>query len=58
MARRLSPEGRAELEARREQLELELRRVTAELRSDEALQASPPPQRRAAPLVFGGVKMV
>jgi hypothetical protein len=38
MARRLSAEGRAELEARREQLELELRLVTATLRSDDALR--------------------
>jgi hypothetical protein len=38
MARRLSAEERAGLEARREQLQLELRLVEAELRSDEALR--------------------
>jgi hypothetical protein len=38
MTRRLSEAERLELEQRREQLELELRLVTAELRSDEALR--------------------
>jgi hypothetical protein len=38
MVRRLSAEGRAELEARREQLQLELRLIEGELRSDEALR--------------------
>jgi hypothetical protein len=38
MARRLSAEERAELEGRREALQLELRLVEAELRSDEALR--------------------
>ena len=38
MARRLSESGRAELEAKRERLQLELRLVTATLRSDEAMK--------------------
>ena len=38
MARRLSEGERVELQARREQLELELRLLTATLRSDEALR--------------------
>jgi hypothetical protein len=38
MARRLSVEDRAQLERRREQLALELKLITAELRSDEVLR--------------------
>jgi hypothetical protein len=38
MARRLSTAGRAELEARREKLQLELRLIEGELRTDEALR--------------------
>jgi hypothetical protein len=38
MARRLSAGERAALEGRRERLQLELRLVEAELRSDEALR--------------------
>jgi hypothetical protein len=37
MSRRLSAEERAELEGRRETLQLELKLITAELRTDEAL---------------------
>ena len=36
--RRLSAEGRAELEARRERLQLELRLIEGELRTDKALR--------------------
>ena len=36
--KRLTAESRAELEGRRERLQLELRFVEAELRSDEALR--------------------
>jgi hypothetical protein len=39
-ARRLSEAERAELEARRAALELELKLLTAELRSDAALRAA------------------
>jgi hypothetical protein len=38
MARRLSAVGRAELAARRERLQLELRLIEGELRTDEALR--------------------
>jgi hypothetical protein len=38
MVRRLSEAERVELELRREQLELELRLVTATLRTDEAMK--------------------
>jgi hypothetical protein len=38
MARRLSESGRADLEARRERLQLELRLIERELRTDEALR--------------------
>jgi hypothetical protein len=38
MARRLSEADRAQLEARREQLQLELRLIEGELRTDKALR--------------------
>lgn len=47
MVRRLSAGERAELEGRREALELELRLITAELRSDEALRLQERERERA-----------
>ena len=46
MGKRLSDVERVELEGRREKLELELRLVTATLRSDEALRV----QERVRPV--------
>ena len=47
MTQRLSADERVELEGRREQLQLELRLVTAELRSDEALRSQDVDRARA-----------
>ena len=59
MAQRLSADERTELEGRRARLELELKLLTAELRSDEALRvqaatAEARPVQR--PSVAGGAR--
>jgi hypothetical protein len=54
MVRRLSAEERAELERRREALQLELRLVEAELRSDEALRLQERVRAGERPRLRGG----
>jgi hypothetical protein len=55
MVRRLSAEGRAELEARRERLQLELRLIEGELRTDQALRLQAAARPVAGrPSVVGG----
>ena len=57
MAARLSEAERVELEARRARLELELRLVTAELRSDAALRVqAAAPRSDVRPSVAGGAR--
>jgi hypothetical protein len=47
MARRLSADDRARLEGRREQLQLEVKLITAELRSDDVLRLQAVGRERA-----------
>ena len=54
MAQRLSEAERAELAARCEQLQLKLRMLTAELRSDEALRVQAAARRYRAVTGLGG----